>query len=42
MKKSNEFMAHEAIKQARKPRKLKSKTEANLITTDRSEDKKAD
>jgi hypothetical protein len=35
-------MAYEAVKQVRKPRKLKSKTEANLITTDQSEDKKAE
>lgn len=42
MKKSNEFMAYEVVKQVRKPRKLKSKTEANLITTDRSEDKNAE
>lgn len=37
MKKSTEFMAHEAVKQVRKPRKLKNKAEANLITTNRPE-----
>ena len=42
VKKSNEFMPYEAVKQVRKPRKLKSKTEANLITTDQSEDKNAE
>ena len=42
MKKSTEFMAHEAVKQVRKPRKLKSKTDVNLITTDRLEDNKAE
>ncbi len=42
MKKSTEFMAHEAAKQVRKPRKLKNKTEANLITTNRPEDNKAE
>ena len=40
--KSNEFMAFEAVKQVRKPRKLKSKTETNLITTDLPKDEKVE
>lgn len=42
MKKSNEFMSYEAVKQERKPRKLKAKIDGDSIEKDFPKDSKLD